>query len=542
MLESADPDPTQTEEDHIPPETADETPPGEKPVPEEAPPKDRAPSRDPKPPDTAAPQSPPAADPTAAPTDGAPAAPPAKTGAKRSTRARKFQLRTGVYHISEGTDVRLVRLHRYRSGMFEVFEFKDEDVPQELRDTVVRQGGWRDENRQWYDLVEGAHAKRYEVLRRNPSGSPGCDWEDWTRLGSRYSPARPCSECGNPFRHADAEKTLCGDCIQKQWEQLNAAIHNLQQEITDAERLPKGSWQLLRDFRAQIDQAEKQKLFSRVRVVRLRQRLHPIYRSLIDRRREEQDAYRTRVEKLEASVKGVVERSLASDKPERSVVEELKRLRLRLRELTDQRKLGIREFRRFIGELRRASEREEEKFTAYRKEQSQRQARWEEGERAISSELERIEIGLEHSPENWQRLLELKEEIGRKHAASEIGPNGRRRLLDLVNPLLDQEGNLRDMARQDAVVKRQVKKETSRKRTNALKKSIRKIAIGLSYTQSVWDELVGIQRTVIQMKNEGAISTSDFKEVMTQVNDKLDTLKKLRGWSKQDHSRGSGRS
>ena len=91
----------------------------------------------------------------------------------------------------------------------------------------------------------------------------------------------------------------------------------------------------------------------------------------------------------------------------------------------------------------------------------------------------------------------------------------------------------REMGREEATAARQVKKETSRKRANTLKKTVISMPIGLGFSQSRWNELVGIQRDVIRMKNEGAINVNDFKEVITLVNEKLDTLKKLRGWSKQ---------
>ena len=83
---------------------------------------------------------------------------------------------------SRSTQVRLVRIHRWRAGMFEVYEFADERLPPELRERVSRQGGWRDLNRQWYDLVESAEAKRLEVLRRSPSSNPECAWQGWARL------------------------------------------------------------------------------------------------------------------------------------------------------------------------------------------------------------------------------------------------------------------------------------------------------------------------------------------------------------------------
>jgi len=473
--------------------------------------------------------------------DGSPPSKPSSSGSKEkekeskeaeSGKGKKIPLKPGVFYLPGSTAVRLLRPHRWRSGMYEVFQFKDEDLPQELREKVLRQGGWRDEERQWYELVESSHAERYELSRRRPHSVPECSWDEWKRLGSRYTPARPCSGCGDPFRHPDETKTLCAECTNARWHELELKVERLREEVEKAPRLPKGSWQQLKDLRAEIDKSEREKLFSRVRVARLRQKLHPVYRILIDRRRAEQESYRKLVEELDSDVKAVVERSFGSENPERAVVEELKRIRMRLRELTDRKKLGIKEFRRFISELRKASENEERKFTAYRKEQEEKQRRWEEGERAVAEELDAIEIGIEHNPENWRRLLGIRETINEKFSAGELGNQGRRRLLDIVNRLLDQEANLREMEREEVAVKRKVKKETSRKRANALKKSIRNVTIGLGFSQSRWDELVGIQREVIRMKNEGAITLSDFKEVMTQVNEKLDILKKLRGWSK----------
>jgi hypothetical protein len=458
-------------------------------------------------------------------------------------KSRRSPIKPGVYHQPGAPPVRLVRVHRYRSGMFEVFQFEDENLPAELREKVMRQGGWRDEDRQWYDLVETSGAQRFEVPRRDADATPGLSWEGWTRLGSRYAPLRPCSTCGGAYRHADPEKTVCASCVNEQWQKLDQAIDALLHDVEQAEKLPKGSWQVLKDLRQQVDAAEKAKTFSRVKTVRLRQKLHPVYRLLIDRRKEEQEEYRKLVEELEANVKTVVDRSFASEEPERAVVEELKRIRLRLRELTDSRRLGIREFRKLIGELRRASEREEEKFTSHRRKQEEVERRWEEGERAIAQRVGAIEVGFEHNPANWQQLLELKQEIARRFESGDIGKQGRRRLAETVNDLLDQESTLRELAREEAVVKQRVKKDTSRKRAKALKKSVNNVAIGLGFSQSTWDQLVGIQRDVIRMKNEGAIALDDFKDVFAQVNEKLDTLKKLRGWSKSEGSRGAkGRS
>ena len=476
-------------------------------------------------------QPPPAGPPPAA--DAAPA--DTKPAGRRGPRkgGRRDQIRPGVYHRPGTTAVRLVRPHRWRSGMFEVFEFNDEQVSEEIREAVRRQGGWRDQDKQWYDLVESAHAERLEIFRRNPTSKPDCPWNGWSRLGSRYSPARPCAGCGASFRHADEAKTLCGDCVQTSADVIEQSIDELQQSVESEDRLPKGCWQQVQSIRESIDKAEKEKQFSRARLSRLRQKLHPVYRILIDRRRREQDAYRQLVSELEGRVKAVLDRSLGSDQPERSVVEELKNTRIHIRRLLDDRKLGIREFRRFIEELKKASEHEEGKFSAHRKEQEQRQERWENGERVLSERVNSVEIDIEHNPENWRRLLALREEINGAFQAGDLGTQGRKRLLDLVNHLMDQEGTLRDMAREEKEVKVRVRKETSRKRALELKKEIKRVAIGLGYSQGLWNDLVALQRSVIQLKNEGGITLDDFKDVMAQVNAKLDTLKKLRGWSQE---------
>ncbi len=462
------------------------------------------------------------------------AAPPAETDAAGGgAHARvHFDLRAGVYHVPATRRVRLVRVHRNRPGMFEVYELTDESLPQELRDKIVLQGGWRDQDRQWYDLVEGSGAVRHEVFRRNPERAPDFSWDGWERFGSRYIPPRACTGCGKPFRHTGEKRTHCEDCGDAECRKIETDLDALQACVNGPERMPKGCWQQLDDIKRRVEEAEKDRTYSRARLGRLRQKLHPVYRVLIERRRQEQEGYRTLISELEASIKAAVERSLASAEPERAIVDELKRLRTRMRILTDQKTLGIREFRRFSDELHKASEHEEKKFAEHRKTQDEKIRRWEAAERDITARIESIEVGVEHSAANWQALLGLKDEIKAKGDAGEIGTQGRRNLSDTVDRLLDQESNLRDLARQEISEKRQVRKETSKTRIQAIKKTVNSIRIGLGFTQSLWDELVGIQKDIIRMKNEGAITMQDFKEVLDQVNAKLDTLKKLRVWSK----------
>lgn len=443
-----------------------------------------------------------------------------------------FDLRAGVYHVPATSQVRLVRVHRYRPGMFEVYEFKDESLPQELRDKVVLQGGWRDSERLWYDLVEGSGAVRHEVFRRNPERSASCPWDGWERFGSRYVPPRICGGCGKSFRHTSEKKVHCDDCSDGDWKKLETEIDAFHTAVEGTERLPKGCWQQLEDMKRRIEEAEKDHTYSRARLGKLRQKLHPIYRVLIERRRKEQEGYRTLISELDAGVKAVVERSLASTEPDRAIVDELKRLRMRMRMLTDQKALGIREFRRFSDEMHKASEHEEKKFAEHRRVQEEKIKRWEEAERALTARIEAIDVGFEYSPANWQALLALKDDIKAKGDAGEIGSQGRRSLFDMVNKLFDQESTLREMARQEVVEQRQVKKEASKRSAHSLKKTINTIKIGLGFSQETWSELVGIQREIMQLKNEGAITVQDFKEVLDQVNHKLDTLKKLRVWSK----------
>ncbi len=102
----------------------------------------------------------------------------------------------------------------------------------------------------------------------------------------------------------------------------------------------------------------------------------------------------------------------------------------------------------------------------------------------------------------------------------------------MVNRLLDQESNLRELARQEVAERRQAKKDASRTRIQGIRKTLSGIRIGLGFTQSLWDELVAIQKDLIRLRNEGAVTMQDFKDVLDQVNAKLDTLKKLRVWSK----------
>ncbi|HAK94467.1 MAG TPA: hypothetical protein DCM87_05565 [Planctomycetes bacterium] len=462
------------------------------------------------------------------------AAPRAETdaaGGGAQARAH-FDLRAGVYHVPATTRVRLVRLHRYRPGMFEVYEFTDETLPQELRDKVALQGGWRDQERQWYDLVEGSGAVRHEVFRRNPERASDFSWDGWERFGSRYIPPRTCTGCGKLFRHTSETRAHCDECGDADCRKIEADLDALQACIGGPERIPKGCWQQLDDLKRRIEAAEKDRTYSRTRLGKLRQKLHPIYRVLIERRRQEQEGYRTLISELEAGIKAVVQRSLASAQPERAVVDELKRLRTRMRILTDQKALGIREFRRFSDELRTASEHEEKKFAEQRKAQDERIRQWEAAERDLTARIEAIEVGIEHSPANWQALLALRDETKARGDAGEIGSQGRRNLSDMVNRLLDQESNLRELGRQEVSERRQVKKDASKTRIQGVKKTINSIRIGLGFTQTLWDELVGIQKDIIRLKNEGAITMQDFKEVLDQVNDKLDTLKKLRVWGK----------
>jgi len=413
--------------------------------------------------------------------------------------------------------------------MFEVFAFRDEDLPEQLREKVLHQGGWRDQDRQWYELVEASKAERFEVRRRGTSSDPARSWEGWVRLGGRYTPARPCAECSGLFRQPDETKTICQNCTNQKWRKIDEAINSLRSEIEQSERLPKGCWQKVKEIREAIEKAEGEQFFSRVRILKLKQHLHPVYRLLIERRRQEQEEYRKRVKELEAAAKQVVERSFAGETPDRGVVEELKKLRMRLRSLVDQRKLGIKEFRRLIAELRKASENEERKFTAYRQALEEKRRRWEQNEKELTEKLKSIEIGIEPNPENWNRLLELRNEIKERAQRGDLGPQARRRLNDLCNQLLDQERTLREAAKQEAAVKRKVKKETSRKRAGSFKTRVNNISIGLAFSQATWNELVSLQREVIRLKNEGGLLLEDFKDVMGQINEKLDTLKKLRG-------------
>ena len=461
----------------------------------------------------------------------APRAEPDAAGPSARARAH-FDLHAGVYHIPATARVRLVRVHRYRQGMFEVYEFDDDSLPAELRDKVVLQGGWRDQDRQWYDLVEGAGATRHEVFRRNPERAPGIAWDGWERFGSRYVPPRACAACGKQFRHTAETRAHCDECGDAACRKIEAELDELQACLSGPYLIPKGCWQRLDDLKQRIDAAEKDRTYSHARLAKLRQKLHPIYRVLIGRRRQEQEGYRTLISELEAAIKAAVERSLASHQPERAVVDEVKRLRTRMRLLTNQKALGIREFRRFSHDLRAASEHEEKKLAEHRKAQDEKIRRWETAESALTARIEAVELGVEHNPANWQALLALRDEIKAKGDAGEIGSQGLRNLSDMVNRLLDQESNLRELARQEVAERRQAKKDASRTRIQGIRKTLSGIRIGLGFTQSLWDELVAIQKDLIRLRNEGAVTMQDFKDVLDQVNAKLDTLKKLRVWSK----------
>lgn len=441
------------------------------------------------------------------------------------------QVRTGAYHLPDAGAVRLVRLHRYRNGMFEVYEFRDEQLPRELQETVIRQGGWRDTERQWYDLVEAAHAVRYEIPRRGAAKCADCAWEGWMRLGSRYMPPRPCGTCGSPFRDASEHRTLCEHCAEEDWKRLDGRIEALRTAIENAARVPKGSWTQVQELRALLDTAEKQRGFSRARISRLRQKLHPVYRVLIERRRLEQEKYRGLVAELGAAVKDAAARATASPEHDRGVAGEIKRLRARIRLLADQRSLGVREYHRLSEELKKAAEHEEQKLAAHRKALEEMHARWEASEKAFAGRLNVIEVGTEHSAANWEALQTLRDEITGGSRSGDLGSQGEKRLLDLLGRLKDQEGNLREMARQDTQVKRHVKKHTSRTHASTMKKTIHHTTIGLGFSQETWDTLVGLQRDTIRMKNEGLLSDADYKAVLSQINDKLDTLRKLKGWS-----------
>jgi len=349
------------------------------------------------------------------------------------------------------------------------------------------------------------------------------------RLGGRYTPARPCSECATLFRQPDETKTICQSCLGQKWRSIDEAIVSLRSEIEQSEHLPKGCWKKIKDIRESIDRAEEEKLFSRARILKLKQHLHPVYRLIIEKRRQEQEAYKKRVQELEAAVKEVTERSFASEQPDKVVLEKLKNLRLKLRELVDDKKLGIKEFRKFIVELRRVSENEERKFKAYREALEEKRRRWEQNEKELSESVESIKIGIEPNPENWQKLLYLREEIKNRYRRGDLGPQARRRLADLVNRLLDQERTLREAAQHEAAIQKKVKKETSRKRAASFKTRVNNISIGLAFSQNQWNELVSIQREVIKLKNEGGLLQEDFRDIMDQINEKLDTLRKLKG-------------
>ncbi|NMD34549.1 MAG: hypothetical protein GYA73_01585, partial [Planctomycetes bacterium] len=186
----------------------------------------------------------------------------------------------------------------------------------------------------------------------------------------------------------------------------------------------------------------------------------------------------------------------------------------------------------FSHDLRAASEHEEKKLAEHRKAQDEKIRRWETAESALTARIEAVELGVEHNPANWQALLALRDEIKAKGDAGEIGSQGLRNLSDMVNRLLDQESNLRELARQEVAERRQAKKDASRTRIQGIRKTLSGIRIGLGFTQSLWDELVAIQKDLIRLRNEGAVTMQDFKDVLDQVNAKLDTLKKLRVWSK----------
>ncbi len=442
-----------------------------------------------------------------------------------------FSLRTGVYHIKGTGSIRLVRNHRYKKGMFEVFEFHEEKLSDQTKNKIRKKGGCRDVSTEWYKLVKEAEATRHELFRRNPGRVKECSWDDWTRFASRYIPLKTCTSCGNSFRTLQPEKELCADCSGQIIDAVDREIDAFRETVKDEKKLPKGSWQELQQFRDKVDTFEKDKNISRTKLKKVKDKLHSIYRSFIEQRRVEQDEYRKLHDEMEKTVDNVVKRSLESTSPSPPIIEELKRIRNRLHHLSDRKNLGMRDFRKLMDKLHKASKHEEEKFEKHKKEQQERLQKWEDEEKKLDEAISAVEIGVDFSQENWQALLDVKEQIAAKQKSGAIGNKGKKRLLVLVNHLLDQENILREMSKLETHQKRKVHKESSQKTAHDFKKTLQTMNIGLGYSQELWNELVALQRKIIQEKNEGGLSISDFKDVMEVVNEKLDTLKKLRSWS-----------
>jgi hypothetical protein len=350
-------------------------------------------------------------------------------------------------------------------------------------------------------------------------------------FSSRYIPLKTCTKCGSSFRSLQQEKELCSACSGEIISAVTEELDAFKAKVTETKKLPKGSWKEMQQFRDRVEHLEKDKNISNAAMKKLKDNLHSIYRYLIDQRRAEQEQYNSLVSELEETVEKIVKHSFEKSEPNPSVIDELKRTRNRLRSLSDDQKLGIRDMRKFMDKLHKASKNEEEKFEKKKKDQAERLKKWEAEEKKLEEAISVVEVGVQFSTENWEKLISLKKQINDKHRTGTIGSKGKKQLLSLVNHLMDQENILREMARQESKQQRRTRSDASHKTANDFKKILRTMNIGLGYSQELWNDLVALQREIIQNKQDGGMTVGDFKDVMEMVNEKLDTLKKLRSWS-----------